>query len=69
MLSRYFKLFFWVLMISFLGSLPIRTLNITVARLVVNKGIMQVVEFEVGAIFVEVILVRIAIEAVKKVEG
>lgn len=69
MLSRYFKLFFWVLMISFLGSLPIGTLNVTVAGLVINKGIIQALEFSLGAILVEVVLVRIAIAAVKKLEG
>jgi threonine/homoserine/homoserine lactone efflux protein len=68
MLSRYFKLFFWVLMISFLGSLPVGTLNVTVASLVINKGIIQAVEFALGAIFVEVVLVRIAIAAVQKLE-
>jgi threonine/homoserine/homoserine lactone efflux protein len=69
MLSRYFKLFFWALTISFLGSLPIGTLNVTVTSLVINKGIIQAVEFALGAILVEIVLVRIAIAAVKKSEG
>jgi threonine/homoserine/homoserine lactone efflux protein len=69
MLSRYFKLLFWALMISFLGSLPVGTLNVTVTGLVINNGIIEAIEFAVGAILVEVILVRIAIAAVKKLEG
>lgn len=66
---QYFKLFFSALLISFLGSLPIGTLNVTVTSLTINKGIMEAMEFAAGAILVEIILVRIALVTIKKIEG
>ncbi|HSZ85453.1 MAG TPA: LysE family transporter [Puia sp.] len=68
MTLQYFKLFFSALLISFLGSLPIGTLNVTVTSLTINKGILEAVEFASGAILVEVILVRVAVVALKKLE-
>jgi len=63
---KYLTLFYWALIISFLGSLPVGTLNVTVASLAINKGITSAVEFAAGAIFVEILLVRISLTAVKK---
>jgi threonine/homoserine/homoserine lactone efflux protein len=65
---RYIQLFFWGMLISFVGSLPIGTLNVTVTSLFINRGTLQAVEFGLGAISVEVILVRFAIVAVKSFE-
>src|ERR1700722_5678378 len=69
MTLQYLKLFFSALLISFLGSLPIGTLNVTVTSLTINKGIIAAVAFALGAILVEVILVRVAVVAIKKLEG
>jgi len=66
---RYLKLFGYVLTISFLGSLPVGTLNINVAGLVINKRIPDAFAFALGAILVEMIVVRIALATVKKLKA
>jgi threonine/homoserine/homoserine lactone efflux protein len=67
-MTRYLKLYGWVLLISFAGSLPIGTLNSNIANLAISMGFSEAVQFGVAAILVEVILVRIAVVAVKKLE-
>jgi threonine/homoserine/homoserine lactone efflux protein len=67
-MKPYIKLFYWVFLISFLGSLPVGTLNVTAASLFINNGLTPALEFAIGAILVEVVLVRIAIAAVRKLE-
>jgi threonine/homoserine/homoserine lactone efflux protein len=69
MFMEYNRLFFWALVISFLGTLPIGTLNVTVTSLTINKGTIEAMEFAMGAILVETILVRMAVVAIKKLEG
>lgn len=63
------KLFLWASGISFLGSLPVGTLNVSAANLAINKGVYEAAQFSAGAILVEMIMVRIALFAVKKIEG
>jgi threonine/homoserine/homoserine lactone efflux protein len=67
-MSRYIHLFLVALGISFAGSLPIGTLNVSVANLVIDMKWAEAVEFAIGAILVEVILVRIALVTVKRLE-
>jgi len=67
-MTRYLKLYGWVLLISFAGSLPIGTLNSNIANLAISMGFSEAVQFGVAAILVEVILVRIAVVAVKRLE-
>ena len=63
------KLFFWASGISLLGSLPLGTLNVSAANLAINKEIYGAAQFSAGAILVEMVMVRIALFAIKKVEG
>ena len=67
-MTGYLKLYGWVLLISFAGSLPIGTLNSNIANLAISMGFSEAVLFGVAAILVEVILVRIAVVAVKRLE-
>lgn len=60
------KLFFTAWLISFLGALPIGTLNTSVANYTLKGDIFSAVKFGAGAIFVEVILVRIALALIDK---
>jgi len=62
-------MFFWALMISFSGSLPIGTLNVSVANLIINQGLFASVQFAAAAILAEVLVVRIALTAVKKLNS
>jgi len=68
MKTRYFQLFLWGFLISFLGSLPLGTLNVTVTHLAVNKSLLSATYFAVGSIFIEIIIVRIALILVNRLE-
>ena len=63
------KLYGSALLISFAGSLPIGTLNVSITNLVINKNIAGAILFGIGAILVEVALVRIALVVVRRLEG
>ena len=55
--------------ISFTGSLPVGTLNVSVTDLTINMGAGAALQFGLGAILVEVALVRIALVTVKRLAG
>src|SRR5690242_10372989 len=63
-MRRFVKLFLCVLSISFVGSLPPGTLNTGVTGLVVNRGAFAAIQFGLGAVLVEVILVRVALAGI-----
>jgi threonine/homoserine/homoserine lactone efflux protein len=63
------RLFLWAAGVSFLGSLPPGTLNVSAANLTINNGLYGAIQFSAGVILVEMIMVRIALVAIKKVEG
>ncbi len=52
-----------------MGSLPVGTLNVSVADLSINMGAAAAVQFGIGAMLVEVLVVRIALVTVRKLEG
>jgi threonine/homoserine/homoserine lactone efflux protein len=60
------KLFFVAFSISFVGALPIGTLNTNVADYSLNGNFMGAFEFGVAAILVEVVLVRLALVLLDK---
>jgi threonine/homoserine/homoserine lactone efflux protein len=60
-----FRVFFWGMLVSLLGSLPLGTMNVTVTQLSVHNGIKAGFLFAVGAMIVEVIIVRIALVTMK----
>ena len=62
------KLFSWTLCVSFLGSLPLGTLNVSITHLFLHKGIAATLLFSAGAIGVELLLVRVAIEGMERLE-
>ena len=55
------KLILSAFTISFLGSLPLGTLNITITNLSIQQGYFNTVMFALGAILVEIIIVKISI--------
>ncbi|MBB3054318.1 LysE family transporter [Mucilaginibacter gotjawali] len=65
-LARYTKLFLVAFSISFIGSLPIGTLNTSVANFALNNNFMGAFQFGAAAILVEVVLVRIALIVIDK---
>ena len=55
------KIFFWGLMISFLGSLPLGTLNVAAMQISVQENIRSAIYFSLGSLLVEMIYVRISL--------
>lgn len=55
------KIFSWGLLISFLGSLPLGTLNIAAMQIGIQEGIQAALLFSLGSMLVEMIYVRISL--------
>ena len=55
------KVFFWGMMISFLGSLPLGTLNIAAMQIGIQESILNAMYFSIGSLLVEMIYVRISL--------
>jgi threonine/homoserine/homoserine lactone efflux protein len=60
-MTKYIKLFITAFSISFIGALPIGTLNANVANYTLNNNFIGAFEFGLAAIMVEVGLVRVAL--------
>lgn len=57
------KIFFTGMLVSFLGSLPLGTLNIAAMQISVTEGVAAAMYFSVGSLIVEIIYVRISLVA------
>jgi threonine/homoserine/homoserine lactone efflux protein len=55
------KIFFWGLIVSFLGSLPLGTLNVAAMQISVQESIRNAILFSLGSLTVEMIYVRISL--------
>jgi threonine/homoserine/homoserine lactone efflux protein len=55
------RIFGWGLMISFLGSLPLGTLNVAAMQIGLQEGIENAILFSLGSMLVEMIYVRISL--------
>ncbi len=60
-MTRFIKIFCWGLMISFLGSLPLGTLNVAAMQIGIQESILDAVYFSLGSLLVEMIYVRISL--------
>jgi threonine/homoserine/homoserine lactone efflux protein len=60
-MGKLIKIFFWGLMISFLGSLPLGTLNIAAMQIGIQESIKDAMYFSLGSLLVEMIYVRISL--------
>jgi threonine/homoserine/homoserine lactone efflux protein len=60
-MTKLIKIFFWGLMISFLGSLPLGTLNIAAMQIGIQESIKDAMYFSIGSLLVEMIYVRISL--------
>lgn len=63
-MPKLLRIFFWGLMISFLGSLPLGTLNIAAMQIGIQESIKQAIYFSLGSLLVEMIYVRISLMGV-----
>jgi threonine/homoserine/homoserine lactone efflux protein len=55
------KIFFWGMLVSFLGSLPLGTLNVAAMQISVQESIRNAIYFSLGSLFVEMIYVRVSL--------
>ncbi len=60
-MHRILKVFFWGLLISFLGSLPMGTLNITAMQISIQETVQFAYYFSIGVVLVEIIYVRLSL--------
>lgn len=59
----FFRIFTTGLMISFLGTLPLGTLNIAAMQISVSDGVRPAMNFVLGALLVEMLYVRLSLVA------
>ncbi|MBP9102438.1 MAG: LysE family transporter [Chitinophagaceae bacterium] len=57
------KIFFVGMLVSFLGSLPLGTLNIAAMQISISDGVMAAILFSAGSLLAEIIYVRISLVA------
>src|SRR5882672_8916688 len=57
------KIFFTGMLVSFLGSLPLGTLNVAAMQISVSEGITAAMLFSLGSLLVEIIYVRLSLVA------
>lgn len=62
-MHHWFKIFGWGLFISFLGTLPLGTLNIAAMQISISDGVSPALWFAFGALTVEIIYVRVSLVA------
>ena len=63
-MPKFFRIFCWGLMISFLGSLPLGTLNVAAMQIGIQESILHAIYFSLGSLLVEMIYVRISLMGV-----
>ncbi len=56
-----FQIFFWGLLISFLGSLPLGTLNVAAMQIGIQESVQNAIWFSMGSLLVEMVYVRISL--------
>ncbi|HEX7458535.1 MAG TPA: LysE family transporter [Ginsengibacter sp.] len=61
------KVFFWGMVISFLGTLPLSTLNVAAMQISSQEGIAKAMYFSLGTLFTEMIYVRISLVGIKRI--
>ena len=57
------KIFFTGMLVSFIGSLPLGTLNIAAMQISVSDGVTAAILFSIGSLLVEIIYVRLSLVA------
>ncbi len=60
-MGKLIKIFCWGLMISFLGSLPLGTLNVAAMQIGIQESIKEAIYFSFGSLLVEMVYVRISL--------
>jgi hypothetical protein len=62
------KIFFTGMLISFLGSLPLATMNVAAMQIAISDSVTSAMLFSLGSLTVEVIYVRISLVAIQWIQ-
>ena len=60
-MPKLMRIFLWGLVISFLGSLPLGTLNIAAMQIGIQESILNAMYFSIGSLLVEMAYVRLSL--------
>lgn len=63
MMQQLIRIFFVGMLVSFLGSLPLGTLNVAAMQISISDGIQPALLFSIGSLTVEIIYVRLSLVA------
>lgn len=63
-MPKLIRIFFTGMFISFLGSLPLGTLNVAAMQISVTEGVEQAILFSTGSLLAEMVYVRISLVAI-----
>ena len=62
-MRSFIRVFFAGMLVSFIGSLPLGTLNIAAMQISIQDGIRAAIFFSIGSLTAEIIYVRISLVA------
>jgi threonine/homoserine/homoserine lactone efflux protein len=66
-MQQFIRIFFVGMLVSFLGSLPLGTLNVATMQISITDGYKPAIEFAIGTFIVEIFYVRISLVAMDKI--
>lgn len=66
-MKQFIRIFFTGMIISFLGSLPLGTMNVAAMQIAITDGYTEALWFAMGILIVEIIYVRISLVAMDKI--
>lgn len=66
-MKQYSLIFFWGMVISFLGSLPPGTMNIAATQIASHQGKESAFIYSIGSMLAEVLIVRTALSGMKQI--
>ncbi|MBS1743872.1 MAG: LysE family transporter [Bacteroidetes bacterium] len=67
-MPKMLRILFWGLLISFLGSLPLGTLNVAAMQIGIAEGYYYAMLFSIGSLLVEMIYVRISLVGISWIQ-
>ncbi len=62
-MPKHLRTFAWGMIISFLGSLPLGTLNVAAMQIAITDGLHPAILFSIGCLLVEIVYVRLSLIA------
>ena len=63
------KVFLWGMIVSFLGTLPLGTLNVAAMQISVQENITNAIYFSLGSLSTEMVYVRISLVGINWIQG